>query len=101
MKQTELEKKLLAAARRNSPSDHVPYAFEKRVMAFIRSHPMPDGLSEWARALWRSAGACLAVLVLSAGLSLVPNETAPAGTGDLSLDFEKTMMAALDSDYSR
>ena len=33
MNLAELERKLIAAARANPPSDRVPYAFEKRIMA--------------------------------------------------------------------
>ena len=33
----KLQEKLLAAARGNPPGDQVPYAFEQRVMARLRS----------------------------------------------------------------
>ncbi len=36
----ELRRKLIAAARANPPSDHVPYAFEKRI------HPTSSDLSQ-------------------------------------------------------
>ena len=44
MNLAELQKKLIAAARANAPGDHVPYAFEKRVMALLASRVAPDNL---------------------------------------------------------
>jgi hypothetical protein len=100
MKQTELEKKLISAARLHQPSDRVPYAFEKRVMAIIRSRPVSDIGVFWARALLRSAGACLALVVLIGTVSFFAPQT-KSSTGDLSQEFEQTMLAALDSEYTR
>ncbi len=98
MKLLDLEKKLIAAARVNTPSDRVPYAFHKRVMAHIGAHPVSAG-ALWAEALWRSAGACLAIVAIMAAVAAFsPKATAPA-TPDLALDFEKTMLAALQTDY--
>ena len=62
---SELQRKLFAQARLVKPSDAVPYAFEKRVMARLQ-HAPADGWLLWGRALWRAAAACVAVsLVLS------------------------------------
>ncbi len=44
MNLAELERKLIAAARANSPSERVPYAFEKRILALIASRPALDHL---------------------------------------------------------
>ena len=55
MNLAELERKLIAAARANPPSDRVPYAFEKRIMARLAARPVADGWALWARALWRAA----------------------------------------------
>lgn len=101
MKQSQLERKLIAAARVQIPSDHVPYAFEKRVMAYIRAHPVSDEMSQWAQALWRSAGACLAVVALLGAVAVFAPENSSSASGDLSQDFEKAMLAALESDYAR
>ena len=57
----ELHKKLLAAARANSPGDHVPYAFEKRVTALIAARAAVDPLAFWVRGLWRAAVSCAAI----------------------------------------
>lgn len=101
MKLPELEKKLISAARKQTVNDHVPYAFEKRVMACIRSHPALDVTALWAQALWRSAGACLAVVAVLGAISIFSPRPQTPAPGDLSQEFEKTMLAALDSDYSR
>lgn len=97
MKLSELEKKLLAAARANPPDDCVPYAFEKRITALLLTRPVPDRWALWSRALWRGAAGCLAVMVLLGAWSLyLPQNSSPAG--DLSQEFENTMLASADQD---
>ena len=61
MNLAELERKLIAAARTKAPDDRVPYAFEKRIMARLRSPTRVDELAWWGRALWFGASACAAV----------------------------------------
>jgi hypothetical protein len=61
----ELHHKLIAAARRTSPDDRVPYAFEKRIMARLASGARVDSLAMWSHALWRAAVSCLAIMALS------------------------------------
>jgi hypothetical protein len=101
MKLTELETKLMSAARAHAPSDQVPYAFEKRVMAYIKSQSGYDVWAVWAQALWRSAGACLAVVVLLGAISIFMARNDSPVPHDLSQDFEKTMLAGLGNDYYR
>ncbi|MGH7991471.1 MAG: hypothetical protein ACREDS_14945 [Limisphaerales bacterium] len=64
MNLAELQKKLIAAARANAPGDHVPYAFEKRVTALLRSRVAPANLDLWVRGLWRAAISCVAISLL-------------------------------------
>lgn len=87
----KLQDKLLAAARLNPPSDRVPYAFEKSIMARL-SKPMVDAWALWGQALWRGAAACMVAVVLLGGWSF-QNESDQT---DLSQDFEETVFAALD-----
>ena len=95
----DLQRKLIAAARRNPPADRVPYAFEKRVMALLGSRSVPDDAALWARALWRGAAACFAVTVLIGAFSILSSTGGPAvSSNDLSQDFESTMLAAVDQD---
>jgi hypothetical protein len=92
----ELERKLIAAARSRAPGDHVPLAFEKRILARLKSLPVTDLGALWAGALWRAAAPCAAIMVLLAAWSAFLAPTAPAT--DLSQDFENTVFAAVDQD---
>ena len=97
MKLSELEKKLLAAARTNPPDDRVPYAFEKRITALLAARAVPDRWALWSRALWRGAVSCLAVMfLLGTCLLFLPKNNGSAG--DLSQEFENTMLASADQD---
>jgi hypothetical protein len=97
MNLAELERKLIAAARANPPGDQVPYAFEKRILAYLAARPVADGWELWARALWRAAALCVAITVLLGAWSLFePPGSAPSN--DLSQDLEKTLLAAVDPD---
>ena len=49
----ELQKKLTTAARLQTPDDRVPYAFEKRIMAFIEVRAVADRWAGWSRGLLR------------------------------------------------
>jgi len=91
----ELQKKLIAAARVNVPTDRVPYAFEKRVTALLASRVAPDNMAIWVRGLWRAAVSCAALsLLLGAGLFL--SATTTATSNDLSQSFERTLLASFD-----
>lgn len=75
----ELQRKLFGQARSVPPSDAVPYAFEKRVMARLQSDPPVDHWLLWGRALWRAAAACVALSVLLSVWSVWSvKETEPA-----------------------
>ncbi len=99
MNLAELESKLLAAARAQRPSDRVPYAFEQRITARLLTQPKTDEWALWARALWRAAAPCLALMLLLAAWSWL----APAGspqTMDLSQEFDNTVLAAVEQEQS-
>lgn len=73
----ELQRKLFAQGRSVTPSDAVPYAFEKRIMARLQQAPA-DGWLLWGRGLWRAAGACVALSFLLTLWSTRPvTETEP------------------------
>lgn len=93
----EMECKLIATARANPPSGQVPYAFEKRVMALVAARRVEDDWTLWARALWRAAATCVAIMLLLGTWSLLtPQSSAPRD--DLSRDLEQTLLAAADQD---
>ncbi len=93
----ELQRKLVAAARQDCPSDRVPYGFEQRIMARLRARPALDQWAIWAGALWRAAAPCVAIMVVLAAWSLFsPAPSAP--TSDFSQQFESTVLAASDQE---
>jgi len=89
----ELQRKMIAAARAQTPDERVPYAFEKRVMALIRARNIADGWALWGRALWRAAAPCVIIAVLFGAWALL--SPAPR-TGDLSQALETTLLASVD-----
>jgi hypothetical protein len=99
MNLAELERKLIAAARANPQSERVPYAFEKRIMASLAARPIADDWALWARALWRAAAPCVAIMLLLGAWSFFdPQGSTPAG--DLSQELENTLLAAVDQDQT-
>ena len=64
MNVNELQRKLIAAARANTPDDRVPYAFEKRIMALIPAVAPSDNVAVWVRGLWQAAVSCAVVALL-------------------------------------
>jgi len=98
MNLTELERKLLAAAHSNPPSDTVPYAFQTRVMARLRSAGVPDGWALWAGALWRATVPCVAIVLLLGAWTFFASPS-PA-QGDLSQEFENAVLAAANQQAS-
>lgn len=94
MHYSELHRKLIAAARTEKPSDHVPYSFEKRVMANLGKQPILDQAAIWASALWRGVVPCLAVTLLLGAWTFFDGQ-GTASTGDVSQDFDSTVLAAV------
>ena len=91
----QLRQKLLKTAQANPPDGHVPYAFEKRVLALLATKTVPDLGALWARALWRAAAPCVAVSLLLLGVSSFVGTDLSSGE-EVSLDFEETMLAVID-----
>jgi transposase len=98
MNLAELQQKLTAAARLQKLDDRVPYAFEKRIMAHIAERAMVSTRLLWARGLWRAAVSCVAVAVVCGTVALFAPDTHDGG--DLSQDFENTLLASADVDDS-
>ena len=96
MNLVELQKKLIAAARADVPGDHVPYAFEKRVTALLRSRVAPDQLTLWVRGLWRAAVSCVAISLLLGAWAFFNSPTTATASNDLSQNFENTLLASVD-----
>jgi len=88
----ELKRKLIAAARSNPPSEQVPYAFEKRIMARLPARTS-DEWAWWGRALWRGAAACAAGALLFSAWSLLP---LPGKANPAAPDLEDAVLASLN-----
>jgi hypothetical protein len=90
----QLQQKLIAVARAHPPSDHVPYAFEKRIMARLAGEGIGDRLNVWTRLLWRAAAPCLGITVI---LSVLTLTSGGVGSREVPLSeaLETTVYAAL------
>jgi hypothetical protein len=90
----DLQNKLLAAARTREPSDAVPYAFEKRIMAHLAQVPPFDVWNLWGKALWKAAAPCVAITLLVGLLTFAIG----ADPHEINLaDLETTVMAPLEN----
>lgn len=96
MKLELLQRKLIATARANPPSDRVPLAFEKRIMSLILARPIADHWASWARALWLAAAPSVAILLALGTWAYFNPSDKPSP--DLSQQFDKTLLAAVDQD---
>jgi len=92
-----LRQKLLAAARAVEPQAHVPFGFERRVMARL-ADPIAaraqDAWALWGRLLWRALAPCCAVMIIAAA-SVAVMESSPSR--DLGRQLDEFLMAGLDS----
>lgn len=95
MNLSELQKKLIAAAKTEVLDDCVPYAFEKRVTALLQSRVAPQNLDLWVHGLWRAAVSCVAVAMLCGAWALFTPATS-GSSDDLSQNFENTLLASVD-----
>jgi hypothetical protein len=96
-----LHTKLVAAAKNNPPSDKVPYAFEKRILAHIMAAPVPDAWAEWASSLWRAAVPCVLIMCALSGWALMSaSPNTPTAAPDFSQQMENTVLAAIDQEQN-
>jgi hypothetical protein len=96
MNMAELQKKLLAAARANPPSDHVPYAFEERIMAQLVAKPAFDIFATWNRTLWRAAAPCVAVTLLLSAWTRFAQRTESSDEA-LAAELERSLYLPFDN----
>jgi len=90
MNLNELHDKLIAVARKNPPGDHVPYAFEKRIMSRLAAIAPPNPWALWGGPLWRAAVSCVAITVLCGVWSFASNRQ-----GDSPESFSQAFEAAV------
>lgn len=91
----ELETRLLAAARADTPSDRVPYGFETRIMALIAGQTPVDIWAFWSRVLWRAAAPCVALSVALCIWAAVAGGQANQTGDNLAVQLESTILAPL------
>ncbi len=96
MNLVELQKKLIAAARANAPSDRVPYAFEKRITALLGSRSVAQKLNLWVYGLWRAAMSCVAIALVCGAFALFVPPAASDANSDLSQNLDSTLLASVD-----
>jgi hypothetical protein len=96
MKLVDLEKKLIAVARANPPSDRVPPSFEKRIMALLSARPVYDLWAAWARGLWYAAAPCVAVMLLFSAWAFFESPKQQIPSIDLAQQLDNTLLAAVD-----
>lgn len=96
MNLAEMQKKLIAVARANPPSDRVPLGFEKRIMALLAQRPV-DYAAVWASALWRGAIGCIVIVLVVGALSVfVSHQNGP--TRSLEQEFENTLLVTANQE---
>jgi hypothetical protein len=97
MNLSELQTKLIGAARKQPTRNQVPYAFEKRIMARIAANAQINLWALWGRPLWRAALSCVAITVLCGVWSLtsVP-PAARDSSSTFAQDLEHTVFASLN-----
>ena len=92
-----LRQKLVAAARAaEPPSDHVPYAFEKRIMARLPGRQVPDSWAAFGALLWRAVLPCCAMMLIAGASSMATAAIRPAND-DLGAQLDAVLLADLDT----
>jgi hypothetical protein len=90
----KLHAKLIASARKNNPSESVPYAFEKRIVSRLSAAPAPDFWALWGGPLWQAAASCI-VITIACGVWAFSNRSKPDDAGNFSQDFEAAVFAPM------
>ena len=88
-----LRRKLLAAARHHAPREHVPYAFEQRILARLESDSKVDALAWWSRHLWQGAVACVLLSIIATAIAFAPFRGASAHVVE---QLDETLLVSVD-----
>jgi len=96
MKLSDLQTKLLRAARQSPPAASVPYAFEKRIMHRLSARQPDSALAMWGAALWRGAIACVALTLLCGVWSYAAQKRQIDAANDFSQELQSTVFASMD-----
>ena len=90
-----LEQKLMATARGIPRDERVPYAFEKRVLAHLKTASPLDGAALWAKALWRATVPCVTLATMMCAWSLWQGAL-DSGSTEFSSEFETAALMSTD-----
>lgn len=93
MKDTEFQKQFLTVARNIPDRDQVPYAFEQRILARVKSVPFYDPITAWGQMLWRAVVPCVAITCLAGFIAAGLEADAP------DLEAALTPATALDDSW--
>ena len=95
MNESELQAKLIKAARHEPLQDQVPYAFEKRIMARLAALAPANPWASWGRPLWRAALSCVAITLLC-GLWSLASAPKTDRSDNFAQAFERAVFASAD-----
>ncbi len=70
MKDADFQKKIYAIAARLPEQEAVPYSFEQRIMAHLKSTPFIDPRTAVGRVLWRAVIPCIAITFITGFIAL-------------------------------
>lgn len=99
MNLVELQRRLLAAARSNPPTEQVPFGFEKLMVRRLTTHTVPDFCALWSQALWRASAPCAAIMLML-GTWCWLGQRPPPPAHDWSQEFDNTVLAAAESEQN-
>jgi hypothetical protein len=80
MNYDQLQQSLLQVARQDAPSERVPLAFERRIMARLVTAPV-DVLTEWTAAFWRMGLSSMAVAAVACIINFSTPSVLPEESG--------------------
>lgn len=92
----KLQKALMAAAKASPPSDLVPFAFEKRIMARLTAPLAVDVWALWGRWLWRAVTPCMSVMAALGIWVLATMPTTDADSQNLEQAIENALLSSDD-----
>jgi hypothetical protein len=95
MNPSDLQAKLIRAAKSEPLQDGVPYAFEKRIMARLGKVSPLNFWALWGLPLWRGALSCVAITLLCGVWSLTSNPSRDSADSSFAQDLEGTVFASL------
>lgn len=96
MKAEQMRQRLLTAGRLHAPADHVPFAFEQRIMARLGSVKALDPWFLWNRILWRVAAPCVALTLIAGAFNWFGHPETQT-TENLILELETVVYAPLST----